>query len=174
MLMESIEKTAAVGSLEEKEASLEEANRLLHSSAARQLPEALRQDVETWHSRQEEQLNVARSMEASGHRAEAVAEAVHAVKAPDDLMTALLAQAKVEKLDGVDENLTAAHRASVLQDLERRMGAGETKVSRLERLKLEKQQNSKQRLGMQRQASCMLENPHLGLDKHPPATCTAL
>eukprot|EP00913_Durusdinium_trenchii_P020306 g19077.t1 len=102
----------AVG-YQEREASIQEAGRILTGKAILNLPLALRQEVEVWHSRQQERLRLAKSMEAAVNRA----TSLEAEAPPVDALGILLSRAKLAG-SGDHEALLAeaARRASAFQE----------------------------------------------------------
>ncbi|CAK9071655.1 unnamed protein product, partial [Durusdinium trenchii] len=113
-LTDAISKTTSDDiALEEREASIQEAGRILTGKAILNLPLALRQEVEVWHSRQQERLRLAKSMEAAVNRA----TSLEAEAPPVDALGILLSRAKLAG-SGDHEALLAeaARRASAFQE----------------------------------------------------------
>eukprot|EP00435_Cladocopium_sp_Y103_P015931 s564_g3.t3 len=108
--------TSADVSLDEREIALHQAGRVLRSKAALNLPLALRQEAETWHSRQEERLNLAKSMEAMVDRATSLEEAA-GCEVDADPLGALLSRAMVADKVELEALLReSARRASAFED----------------------------------------------------------
>ena len=114
-------------SLDEREIAIHQAGRVLSSKAVLNLPLALRQEAEVWHSRQEERLNLAKSMEAVVDRASSLEEAAGEAH-PADPLRALLSRAMI-----ADEDAPEA----MLADWARRASAFEEKLDE-QRLRLER------------------------------------
>lgn len=109
--------TSADVSLDEREIALHQAGRVLCSKAALNLPLALRQEAETWHSRQEERLNLAKSMEAVVERAANLEEAAECEATAADPLGALLSRAMVADKVELEALLgESARRASAFED----------------------------------------------------------
>ncbi|CAJ1417638.1 unnamed protein product [Effrenium voratum] len=117
MLADAISKaTAEDTSLEEKQSWLDQAGRLLSGGAAMNLPMNVRQEAESWQSRQEDRLRLAKSMEEVVNRAASLQNAAEETSAPDPLK-GLLSRVKRDEEGNREAMLAeAARRASAFQE----------------------------------------------------------